>query len=106
MTLIALRSEVLVDYDDISVVILRPDLSLPSAGEADQSLFDTTERIIDNAKAKGRFYDVSGKDRVIRSIILTKSGLVIGINILPTTILNKCKDRTVTKTEGKKRKNT
>lgn len=90
MNLMPIRAEVYVDYDDISLVIQRPDAKLVRS-QLDENLYKKTSEIIEKAQSKGVYYDVSGRDGGVRSLLIMKSGIVIGINNNPETIMKRYK---------------
>ena len=90
--LICLRAEVYVNADEIYLIMQRPDIdnNLPKYIEPqDINLYKRATEIIEDAKTKGMFVDISGRDEVIRSLIIMKSGMVIGTNNVPQTIIKR-----------------
>ena len=90
MNLQSLRAKgVYVDIDDISIILPRPDvigMKEKNVDSSDQSLYDRANAIIEDASSKGKYFNVSGRDEVVRSLIVLKSGIVIGINNTPDTL--------------------
>ena len=87
-------NEVYVDSDDISIIIQRPDINGRRQSNVDPSMINMLNKansIIEKASANGKYFDIAGRDDIVRSLIVLKSGIVIGINNNPDTIAKKIK---------------
>lgn len=96
MNLLPLRSEVYLNFDDVEMIIQRPDINgvmEKYVDNADVTLYNKANSIIEEAVKQGRYYDVSGRDEVVRSLIIMKSGNVIGTNNIPQTIMKRAAEK-------------
>ncbi len=91
-TLISLRSEVYINADEIYIIMQRPDINNNTQKyieSQDINLYKKANEIIEDAKSRGMFVDISGRDEVVRSLIIMKNGMVIGTNNVPQTIIKR-----------------
>lgn len=97
-TLISLRTEVYINADEIYIIMQRPDINnnmQKYIEPQDVNLYNKATNIIEDAKSRGMFFDISGRDEVIRSLIIMKNGMVIGTNNLPQTIIKRATNNEV-----------
>lgn len=98
-------NEVYVDSDDVSIIIQRPDINGRKPSNVDPSvlsMYNKANVIIEKASAEGKYFDIAGRDDVVRSLIVLKSGIVIGTNNNPDTIAKKIKSEIKAKQSEKK----
>lgn len=90
MNLLPIRAEVYIDYDDISLVVERPDANTIQS-QLDENLYKKTSEIIERAKADGVYFEVAGRDGEVRAVLVMKSGIVVGTDYTPETIMKRYK---------------
>jgi hypothetical protein len=106
MNILQLKAkEVYLDYDDISIIVQRPDIigkKQSNVDPADRNQYEKANAIIEKAQEAGKYFDVAGRDNVVRSLIILKSGLVVGVNSNPDTVIKKIKSELRVKQTEKK----
>ena len=90
--MISLRTEVYIDFDDVTMILQRPDVVRKKQkyiDSTDRTMYEKANEIIEEAKATGKYYNIAGRDENVRSILVMKSGMVIGCNNNPETIIKR-----------------